>query len=146
MNMIRRTLKGVIPFSIFCIICALSLSADAAGPTSFEAQTLAHINQYRAQHGLTALHFDMRLQNLAREHSSYMYSARSLGHQNFMSRYGRSGSRGCTENVGWNSRSAYEQFSGWRDSSGHRQNMLDGTMRRAGVSRVGAFVTFFACI
>ena len=141
-----RTLQGVILLPVFFIVCALSLSADAAGPTSFEAETLAYINQYRARHHLAPLVFDGRLQGLAREHSSYMYSTRSLGHQNFMSRYSRAKSRGCTENVGWNARTSYELFTGWRDSAGHRQNMLDGTMRRAGVSRVGAYVTYFACM
>jgi uncharacterized protein YkwD len=68
-----------------------------------------------------------------------------LGHQNFGSRFNRAHSSGCAENVGWNARTPHEQFAGWRDSAGHRRNMLDRTMRRVGVSKVGAFVTFFAC-
>jgi uncharacterized protein YkwD len=140
-----RTCHRVILLSIFCIILASSFYADAAGPTSFEAETLAYINQYRAKYRLAPLVFDGRLQGLAREHSGQMYSTRSLGHQNFGSRFNRSRSGGCAENVGWNARTPHEQFTGWRDSEGHRRNMLDRTMRRAGVSKVGAFVTFFAC-
>jgi uncharacterized protein YkwD len=131
---------------VFCLGLGSAFYADASRISKFESDTLAYINKYRTSHGLAPLRLDMRLQGLAREHSNYMNSVRSLGHQNFLSRYGRSQSRGCAENVGWNSRTAFEQFTGWRDSSGHRKNMLDRTMKRIGVSKVGSYVTFFACM
>jgi uncharacterized protein YkwD len=141
----RHIHKIVITFFAFCVICAIPFSVHASGMTQFESETLSRVNQYRSKHRLSPLIFDERLQALAREHSAYMLRNRSLGHQNFMSRYSRSGSHGCAENAGWNARTPYEQFTGWRDSAGHKRNMLDRTMRRAGVSKVGSFVTFFVC-
>jgi len=132
-------------FFVFCFGLGMAYSADASRITKFESDTLSYINQYRAKYGLAPLRLDMRLQALAREHSSHMFSTGALGHHNFGSRYNRSNSRGCAENVGWNAGSPSGLFTGWRDSSGHRQNMLDRTMKRAGVSRVGAYVTFFTC-
>ncbi len=123
----------------------MSGSACAAGMTPFEKETMAHINKFRSENGLGPLAFDGRLQSLAHGHSEWMYLNRSFGHQDFMSRHKKSGRRGCGENVGLNSRTPYEQFVGWRDSSGHRKIMLDNKFRYAGVSKVGAYVTFFAC-
>ena len=142
----KKACRLVFMMSVFCIVIGAALCADASRISKFESDTLSYINQYRTSHGLAPLRLDKRLQGLAREHSSYMNSTRSLGHQNFFSRYSRSRSGGCAENVGWNSGSAYEQFTGWRNSSAHRKNMLDRSMKRVGISKVGTYVTYFACM
>jgi hypothetical protein len=36
-------------------------------------------------------------------------------------------------------------FEGWRNSSGHNSNMLNARVGWAGVSQIGAYITFFAC-
>jgi uncharacterized protein YkwD len=137
--------KSIIIALACCIIIITACPAFAAGLTPFEKETLTYINKFRSEYGLAPLVFNTRLQALAREHSEWMCRNRLMGHQNADERYQKSGRRTCGENAGWNSRTPYEQFAGWRDSEGHRENMLDRNFRYAGVSKVGAYVTFFAC-
>jgi uncharacterized protein YkwD len=136
--------RKIITFILLAVLICPCLTF-AAGLTQFEKETLSYINRYRAEHGLAPLIYDEQLQALAKEHSEYMHKTRTLGHQNFKSRYNKSGRQACAENAGVYSPTPYNQFKGWRDSPGHRRNLLDRVVRYAGVSKVGAYVTFFAC-
>jgi uncharacterized protein YkwD len=82
---------------------------------------------------------------LARRHSKNMCKEETLCHDGFSERFRQSGKRRCVENVGWNCTSAAEQFTQWQRSPGHNHNLLDEGIRSAGISRTGAYVTFFAC-
>jgi uncharacterized protein YkwD len=139
-------IKKSIAFAlIFCAILIIACSAFAAALSRFEVETLEYINQYRAEHGLAALMFNEKLQALAREHSHEMYQSHTLGHQNFMQRYRKSGRRACVENAGVNSPTSLNQFVGWRNSPGHQRNLVDRKVKYAGIAQVGPYVTFFAC-
>jgi uncharacterized protein YkwD len=56
-----------------------------------------------------------------------------------------SGRNHCVENVGWNYASPEDEFIAWKRSDEHNSNMLVPDIRRAGISKVGVYVTFFAC-
>lgn len=111
----------------------------------FISQLLGYINHYRQSIHLRPLSFDNRLATLAQGHCSAMQHSGTLSHDRFDERYNKSGHSSCVENVGWNYRTARELFDAWRHSSGHDRNMRAEDIRRAGISRVGAYVTFFAC-
>jgi len=49
------------------------------------------------------------------------------------------------ENVGWNYRLPQEMFEGWRQSGGHRSNMLKKGVQRVGIAEIGSYVKFFVC-
>ena len=115
------------------------------GNSAYETQLLELISAYRTINALSPLSFDAFLNSLAVEHSEYMYTNNSMNHDGFYDRAARSGYSYCVENVGWNYPTPEAQFEGWRNSSGHNQNMLNTHIGYAGVSKVGSFVTFFAC-
>jgi len=154
MRKTRSSLPGSFAwFSICCLILfLLSIPVFAAreGPrdpasSSFEEELLNRINRYRGKNGLQPLSFDEKCYSLATHHSRQMSREDRLHHDDFVERYSRSGCSLCVENVGWNFGTAGEQFEGWRKSNGHNKNMLQKRIRIAGISEVGAYVTFFAC-
>jgi uncharacterized protein YkwD len=113
--------------------------------SSYHEELLGLINRYRTDNHLKPLHSDAKLTALAHSHSTYMHQRDDLSHDGFSERFKNSGSSTCIENVGWNYKTAGEQFAAWRKSSGHDRNMLSNDIRRAGISRVGSYVTFLAC-
>jgi Cysteine-rich secretory protein family/Putative metal-binding motif len=117
----------------------------SSGNSAYETQLLELISTYRTSNALSPLGFDALLNSLAAEHSEYMHANSSMNHDGFYDRAARSGFSYCVENVGWNYATPEAQFEGWRNSSGHNQNMLNTHIGYAGISKVGSFVTFLAC-
>ena len=134
-------------------ICGDGIDQDCSGEdltcspgnSAYETQLLDLISAYRTSNALTPLSFDALLNSLAAEHSEYMHANNSMNHDGFYDRAARSGFSYCVENVGWNYPTPEAQFEGWRNSSGHNQNMLNTHIGYAGISKVGSFVTFLAC-
>jgi uncharacterized protein YkwD len=120
-------------------------AARAVAPTTFETQTLKLINTYRAQRGLRVLAVREKLYLLSKQHSRYMAATRRLSHDGFYDRYRLSGFSTCVENVAWNYPSPSLLVGAWRSSPGHNANLLNSRIRYAGMTRVGAYATFFAC-
>ncbi len=117
----------------------------SSGNSAYETQLLELISAYRTSNALSPLSFDALLNSLAAEHSEYMHANNSMNHDGFNDRAARSGFSYCVENVGWNYSTPEAQFEGWRNSSGHNQNMLNTHIGYAGISKVGSYVTFLAC-
>jgi len=115
------------------------------GNGAYETQLLELISAYRTSNAQSPLSFDAVLNSLAAEHSEYMHANNSMNHDGFYDRAASSGFSYCVENVGWNYPTPEAQFEGWRNSPGHNQNMLNTRIGYAGISKVGSFVTFFAC-
>jgi len=111
----------------------------------YSEELLDLINQYRTNNGLSVLYYDDKLTAIAEGHSTDMYRRNVLSHDHFHERFNQSGSDYCVENVGWNYPTPGDEFNAWRNSEEHNRNMLAGDIRKAGISRVGAYVTFFAC-
>jgi len=135
------------------MLLLLSLAAAAvrakemrpAGVTAYGETLLTEINLYRRENGLNSLRFDPLLIQLAQKHSFEMFQGKMLSHSNFKSRFERSGSRSCVENVGWNYPNPLKMFESWRGSRGHDENMLKEGVRKVGIAEVGKYVTYFAC-
>jgi uncharacterized protein YkwD len=150
------TLKHVVKKAIFLIILywiflllnpfpTPAYAADEKACDTYEEKLLHSINQYRDRHNTPPLLFDRTLHILAEAHSQYMRGSDKLGHTNFEDRYKQCKRNICVENVGWNYMTPEDQFEAWRESKGHSINMLNKEIRRAGISKVGSYVTFFAC-
>ena len=137
---------------LFFLPAMLSLSCIAAYGSDtgtklcpYEMKLFQCINQYRASNGLAALTVDNTLQGSAKSHSRHMGGENCLSHDGFHDRFASCGRSHCVENVGWNSPTPEEQLSAWKNSEGHNSNLLNKKIRFTGISKVGAFVTFFAC-
>jgi uncharacterized protein YkwD len=113
--------------------------------SAYETELLDLISDYRASNARPSISFDALLNSLATDHSEHMAANDSMSHDGFYDRAANSGFTYCVENVGWNYTTPQAQFDGWRNSSGHNQNMLNVQIEFAGISKVGPYVTFFAC-
>ncbi len=111
----------------------------------YEKELLHCINQYRASKGLNTLSADKTLQRLAISHSQYMDGENSLNHDYFNDRFEKCGHMHCVENCGWNYPTPEDQLKAWINSKGHYANLVNKNIKFAGISKVGAYVTFFAC-
>jgi hypothetical protein len=127
------------------IIAVAAVSAAADGDVDYARRLALRVNEYRTSEHVAPLAVDATIAELAREHSAAMAKAGRMSHDDFPSRVRRSGLAVCVENVGWNYRSAEEQFNGWRSSPGHDHNMLDRRVERTGVAVVAGYVTMLAC-
>lgn len=117
----------------------------ATGNATFGQRALALINQFRIGQGLGALQWERGLAELAAQHGAYMDHMGKLSHDNFQQRYESAASGVCVENVAWNLNTPEALLEHWKNSPQHAQNLLQPDLKRAGIARVGYFVTFFAC-
>ncbi len=95
------------------------------------------ISGYRQNNGLGAVVLDADLDKLAAEQSRAMAARDKLDHDLVRSLGARLKAGGydaklASENIGAGYHTLAEAFSGWRDSPGHRANML-----MAGATRIG---------
>jgi uncharacterized protein YkwD len=134
-------------FVLFSCGGPVGLISEAASLESphYSEDLLGLINQYRISRGLHPLSSDNKLTALAESHSHEMYQQGSLNHDRFDERFSKSGCNTCVENVGWNYSAPKDQFNAWKDSREHNRNMLNPVVSGAGISRIGPYVTFFAC-
>ncbi|OHE58326.1 MAG: hypothetical protein A2Z47_02330 [Thermodesulfovibrio sp. RBG_19FT_COMBO_42_12] len=126
---------------LFC----LSYAIDNGPLITYEKELLSYINQYRIKNGLDQIYFDITLGETAEIHSKYMSKKNELSHASFGDRFKKSRRSLCVENIGWNYMKPEAQFRAWKKSIGHNKNMLNEQIKRAGISKVGSYVTFFAC-
>lgn len=137
---------------LLALAALLPLGATAAtsrpaaeSSEAFVEQLMALINDYRLEQGLAPLRPAAELLALAVEHSDDMASQHVLTHEGFRTRYARSGSKVCVENLGWNHRTAQALLEGWRQSPSHHRNLLNPKVERVGIAARERYVTFFAC-
>ena len=109
-----------------------------------DAKTAASmISGYRRNNGLGRVVVDSELMRLAREHANAMAARNEMGHNvgmRFEDRIRNSNVRASAvvENVAAGYHTLAEAFSGWRDSPGHRANMLHPDVTRMGIAAVYA--------
>ncbi len=144
-----RNQAFIIIISFFVASCVFIPVINTESPAkeypNYSEELLDLINQYRAGNRLNKLYYDKKLAAIAEGHSAFMYHRNFLSHDHFDERFVQSGSDLCVENVGWSHSTPEDEFNAWRNSVEHNKNILDGNIRKAGISRVGAYVTFFAC-
>jgi uncharacterized protein YkwD len=74
-----------------------------------------------------------------------MAKAGRLSHEDFKSRFRRSGYGMCVENVGWNYPTPQAQLLAWQRSPGHERNLLDVRVQHMGIGATSDYVTFIGC-
>jgi uncharacterized protein YkwD len=123
----------------------LSAAADTGssipkGVQSFTQQVVELTNNFRAKNGLAPLTVNSKLSDAAQTHSQ------NMAVQDFFSHTGKDGSsagdrvsktgynwRTVAENIAAGQRSPAEVVQSWIDSPGHRENMLNPTVKEIGV-------------
>jgi hypothetical protein len=95
-------------------------AAPAGDPYGFAAI----LNRFRASMGLRPAAYDPNLSSWASQNNAAQNS-RGLGHHI---------NPGGYQNCGWNYANAESVASGWMNSPGHRQNMLQPNMSRFGIA------------
>ena len=113
-------------------------SINTTSDTAIENAILVHINQYRQQHGLSALKMNNQMVVEARQHSVDMAKHRMpFGHNKFNSRIDRlhaqvKNSGAGAENVAYNYKDAQDVVKNWLRSPGHKRN-IDGNYNLTGI-------------
>jgi uncharacterized protein YkwD len=139
------------------LACALALAGCATEPLPSQPsfyQSLANagakvdadaaasmISGYRRNNGLGDVAVDPQLMRMAEEQARAMATKDKLDHDvagNFQQRLRKSGYRAQTgaENIGAGYHTLAEAFSGWRDSPGHKANMLLKGATQMGIAAV----------
>ena len=142
----KTLIAAILFFSLFIPPAfAVDTYASLDDTSQYITKLLNLINHYRESNRLKPLSFDGKLTILAQNHSADMQRMGVLSHDRFDERFKNSGHNSCVENVAKNYGSPRELFAAWQNSRGHDKNMLATDIKRAGISRVGTYVTFFAC-
>jgi uncharacterized protein YkwD len=118
-----------------------SLASPGAALDAAAAQSM--ISGYRQNNGLSAVTIDPALMRLAEEQARTMAARDKMEHNvagAFGARMKKSGfdAKLAVENIGAGYHTLAEAFSGWRDSPGHRANMLKGGATHMGIAAVYA--------
>ena len=105
------------------------------------AAAASMISGYRTNNGLPAVTLDPELMRLAQAQATIMAKRDKLDHnagKPFEVRLKASGydAKRAAENIGAGYHTLAEAFSGWRDSSPHRANMLLASATRMGIAAV----------
>lgn len=117
-------------FFIFSVISLSLVSFSDPIREELTEDVLKHTNHFRKSKGLPALEMRKELNAVARRHSEDMASGRrSFGHGGYNQRELQVSKimkpySGMAENVAYGARSGKEAFEIWKNSSGHRKNML----------------------
>jgi uncharacterized protein YkwD len=118
------------------------LAASRGGQADAKSAS-AMISNFRRSHGLGPVRIDRELMRLAQQHARAMATHNALGHNvgaRFEDRVRNSSIRArfVAENVAAGQRTFAEAFAAWRDSPGHRANMLAPEVARMGIAAVRA--------
>jgi uncharacterized protein YkwD len=122
----------------------LVYASMASSRAVLDAKTAASmISGYRRNNGLGAVTLDKELMRLAQEQARAMASRNELGHNvggSFADRIRHSSIRARTvvENIAAGHDTLAEVFAGWRESPGHRANMLSPDATRMGIAAIYA--------
>ena len=139
---------GAVAMVLMAAGCAIDRDPPSGQPSFYQSMAQANvevdggaatsmISGYRRNNGLGAVALDADLTQLAAEQSRAMAARDKLDHDLVRSLGARLKAGGyeaklASENIGAGYHTLAEAFSGWRDSPGHRANML-----MAGVTRIG---------
>jgi uncharacterized protein YkwD len=120
-------------------LLVLSFGLSLAAPAMADDYAIA-ISAYRRAHGLSAVKSDSRLSAVALKQARAMASTGTISHSaggNFAARVAPLRKSRAAENIGAGFLSFTEMLKQWKDSSGHRANLLMAGARRVGVAAVG---------
>ena len=129
--------KNILLTSFVCFGLLISLTSFSPS-TGLDKDVLKFTNEFRRSKGLTALIENKDLDEIARKHSEDMARGRaSFGHTGFNQRMDKArrsikGMGTFAENVAYGVNTGKAVVSLWKNSSGHRTNML-GNYRFIGI-------------
>ncbi len=132
-----RYLLAYLPFS-FLLMAGLSSFNIRSAETDLVSEILRETNAFRKDNGLPPLTLQADLSELARRHSENMAVGKvSFGHSGFSLRESQARKkvrdiRSFAENVAYGMLSGTEAVRSWKNSAGHRRNML-GSYRYIGI-------------
>ena len=122
-----------------CVVLLAGFTAAAQpGNHSLLQQVFDQTNQFRRSKGLSRLQLRDELNTIAQQHSENMAGGRvAFGHEGFAQRSAGASTaihaiRSFAENVAYGPASAKEIMNMWKNSPGHRSNML-GHYRYTGI-------------
>lgn len=121
----KRFFLYLFPLTLFFVVLASFIAPDG----SLDNDVLNHTNKFRRSHNKPALVLRDDLSAIARKHSQDMASGRKdFGHIGFEQRSAqvRRIFKSCTlaENVAYGAETGKEAVDQWKNSSGHRKNLL----------------------
>ena len=139
---------------IFSIISLLSFTSEKPLTGGLAEDVLKYTNQFRRSKGLKALEMRNDLNAIARNHSEDMANGRcGFGHDGYDLRVSKVKKiiKPCDgyvgENVAYGAHNGKEAFDIWKNSSGHRKNMLgDYKYIGIGTARNGHGVIYYTQI
>lgn len=123
-------LKTASIFSILPVICLLVFTSATPLKEELTEDVLKHTNQFRKSKGLPALEMRNDLNAIARKHSEDMANGRrSFGHSGLNERIVKVKKiikpyHSLAENVAYGAKTGKEAFTIWKNSRGHRKNLL----------------------
>ncbi|MEO6549572.1 MAG: CAP domain-containing protein [Ferruginibacter sp.] len=125
-------MKKTFILSVFtCLSILISFSSfTPIGETGIVKEVLSETNQFRSSQGLSDLIMVSELNAIAQKHSEDMAGGRvGFGHTGFEKRNNLAAQsikpfHSFAENVAYGARSGKEVVKMWKNSSGHRRNML----------------------
>ncbi|MDN3654932.1 CAP domain-containing protein [Ferruginibacter paludis] len=117
--------------SLTCLISVVSLSSFVGwGETGIVEDVFSLTNQFRKSKGLNGLIMQQQLNAIAQQHSQAMASGKvAFGHGGFAKRNAMASRQipqlhSFAENVAYGATSGSQVVSLWKNSAGHRRNML----------------------
>ena len=131
------------PGSPATVIPAAMISASQYAPDAEECAMLAKINAYRKANGKSALTLSRTLGAAAEHHSRDMAAKNYFSHtlsdgtswSKNITNHGYPTNTYRAENIAAGHAKATDTFNQWKNSSGHRANMLNGTYKAIGIGR-----------
>jgi uncharacterized protein YkwD len=128
----RFIIRSVQFLSLYVIgfFLTVALTSFAPASNSLSADVLTYTNQFRKSKGLPALTMNADLNAIAQKHSENMAKGRvGFGHGGLAQRQKQAGKkinslRSFAENVAYGASSGKEVVTMWKNSGGHRRNML----------------------
>lgn len=123
-------LKTGLSCFIFSIFSFLFFSSTSPLNDDLAEDVLKYTNQFRKSKGLSKVEMKKELNSIAQRHSEDMASGRrSFGHGGYEQRVIKVQKvikpyEAMAENVAYGARTGKEAFEIWKNSSGHRKNML----------------------
>jgi uncharacterized protein YkwD len=137
MNNFRMKRYWFLASALF-VFLIVNTSFRASSPADLDADILTYTNQFRKAKGLPALTLQNDLSEIATRHSRNMADGRTrFGHDGFAKRSKEAAKylsmlRAFAENVAFGPMTGKEVVEGWKNSPGHRKNML-GNFKYIGI-------------
>lgn len=100
---------------------------------TFDLELLVLINKFRKENNLESLIPEKLLTDIASGHTLYMYSQKKMSHDYFTNRVEAARAEFVSENVGYNYLTPLGLYTGYINSEGHRENLLNKNATHVGI-------------